>query len=116
MFASDQTFSHLTPTQVFWSNICIARPVTTTGADVLTQRRTFIKPATILLGRSIESDLHVLQLAHLHCVSTTLHLHHPRDRPQAGWHGLLASVSTALYKIADLAGTIPQRIRLRDRS
>ncbi|KAI9445645.1 hypothetical protein BJY52DRAFT_1206691 [Lactarius psammicola] len=45
-------------------------PVTTTLADVQTHLRTLIKPSTILLGHSLESDLHALQLAHSRRINT----------------------------------------------
>jgi RNA exonuclease 1 len=56
-------------------------PVTTTLADVQTYLRTRIQPSTILLGQSLESDLHVLQLAHPRCINTALLFHHLRGRP-----------------------------------
>ncbi|KAI9435894.1 hypothetical protein BJY52DRAFT_1207341 [Lactarius psammicola] len=55
-------------------------PVATTLADVRTHIRTLIKPSTILLDHSLESDLHALQLAHSRRINTVL-LFHPRDRP-----------------------------------
>jgi RNA exonuclease 1 len=56
-------------------------PVTTTLADVQADLHTIIKPSTILLGHSLESDLRALQLAHPYCVDTALIFHHPRGRP-----------------------------------
>ena len=43
--------------------------ITTTLADVQAHLRTLITPSMILLGHSLESDLHALQLSH-HCTST----------------------------------------------
>jgi DNA polymerase III epsilon subunit-like protein len=56
-------------------------PVTTMLADVQTYLRTLIQPSTILLGHSLESDLHALQLAHPRCIDTALLFHHSRGRP-----------------------------------
>jgi len=56
-------------------------PITTTLVDVQAHLRTLLTPSTILLGHSLESDLHALQLAHPRCIDTALLFHHPRGRP-----------------------------------
>ena len=55
--------------------------MTTTLADVQTHLLTLIKPSTILLGHSLESDLRALKLSHGRCIDTALLFHHPRGRP-----------------------------------
>lgn len=39
------------------------------------------KRTPILLGHSLESDLHALKIAHPYCIDTALLYHHPRGRP-----------------------------------
>ena len=55
--------------------------MTLTLADVHSHFLTLIKPSTILLGRSLEADLHALKLSHSRCIDTALLFHHPRGRP-----------------------------------
>ncbi len=81
-FVTDLSLSHLTAIQVFLELTAAALdPVTTTLADLQTHLGTLIKPSTILLGYSLESDLHALQLAHPRCIDTALLFHYPRGRP-----------------------------------
>ena len=42
---------------------------------------TLIKPSKIVLGNSLESDLHAPQLAHPYCINTGLLFHHLRGLP-----------------------------------
>lgn len=55
--------------------------ITTTLGDVQAYLRTIITPSTILIGHSLESDLHALQLSHPRCIDTAILFHHPRGRP-----------------------------------
>jgi hypothetical protein len=56
-------------------------PVTTTLADVQAHLSTLISHSTILLGYSLESDLHALRYSHRQCIDTALIFHHPRGHP-----------------------------------
>ena len=38
-------------------------------------------PTPVLLGHSLESDLHALRICHPRCIDTALVFHHPRGRP-----------------------------------
>ncbi|KAI0691614.1 hypothetical protein C8Q76DRAFT_255245 [Earliella scabrosa] len=40
-----------------------------------------VSPTPILLGHSLESDLHALKICHPRCIDTALIFHHPRGRP-----------------------------------
>ncbi|KAH8977716.1 hypothetical protein EDB92DRAFT_708742 [Lactarius akahatsu] len=64
----------------------------------------------ILLGCSLESDLHALELVHPRYVDTGMLFHHPRGRPlNRDWHSLLhASGSAAPYSITGMEGIIPR--------
>ncbi|KAG8822435.1 hypothetical protein FRC19_006014 [Serendipita sp. 401] len=55
--------------------------VTTTFGDVHKFLSTLVKPSTILLGHSLESDLRAMRLAHGRCIDTSIIYHHPRGRP-----------------------------------
>ncbi|KAI9432772.1 hypothetical protein H4582DRAFT_1091664 [Lactarius indigo] len=73
--------------------------VTMTLPDVQMHLRTLINTSTILLGRSFESDLHALQLAHPRYIGTATPSRY-RD-----WYGLH---SDALCRISGLVGA-PRR-------
>ena len=72
--------------------------VTMTLADVQMRVLTLIKPSTILLGHSFESDLRALKLSQERCIGTTLQFYHMRGRPLKP-HCLRASGSATLYRI-----------------
>ncbi|KAG8836333.1 hypothetical protein FRC17_005619 [Serendipita sp. 399] len=55
--------------------------ITTTLTDVQKFLSTLIKPSTILLGHSLESDLRAMKVAHGRCIDTSIIYHHPRGRP-----------------------------------
>ena len=40
-----------------------------------------VTPTPVLLGHSLESDLHALKICHPRCIDTALIFHHPRGRP-----------------------------------
>ncbi|KAH9178006.1 hypothetical protein EDB89DRAFT_1902083 [Lactarius sanguifluus] len=52
-----------------------------TLSDVQTHLPALINYSTILLGRTLESDLHALQISYLRCIGTAILFHHPRSRP-----------------------------------
>ena len=52
-----------------------------TLTDVQSHLRTLIKPSTILLGHSRESNLCDLRLSHPRCIDTALILRYPGGRP-----------------------------------
>ncbi|TDL16847.1 hypothetical protein BD410DRAFT_901803 [Rickenella mellea] len=71
-----------------WSGITeqALQGVTTTLSDVQNSIFRLLSPTSttktpILLGHSLESDLHALKLAHPRCIDTALLYHHPRGRP-----------------------------------
>ena len=73
------------------------------------------EPLTILLGQSLESDLHLhaLELSHPRYLDAALVFRHPLGRPlEPDWHGSRASGSAALCRIGAPAGTTPKTMRV----
>ncbi|KAI4175269.1 MAG: hypothetical protein LQ343_001805 [Gyalolechia ehrenbergii] len=56
-------------------------PVTTTLADIQKHLLEILTPRTILVGHSLESDLHALKLTHPFIVDTSVLYQHPRGPP-----------------------------------
>ncbi|KAI9432765.1 hypothetical protein H4582DRAFT_1820716, partial [Lactarius indigo] len=63
------------------SGITAAAPNTVTMTLPDVQTPALINSSTILLGRSLASDLHALQLAHPRCIGTAILFHYWRGRP-----------------------------------
>ncbi|KAH9177994.1 hypothetical protein EDB89DRAFT_1296269 [Lactarius sanguifluus] len=49
--------------------------------DALRRADALINSSTILLGRSLESNLHALQFSYLRCIGTAIPFYHPRKNP-----------------------------------
>ncbi|KAI9429395.1 hypothetical protein H4582DRAFT_271832 [Lactarius indigo] len=64
-----------------FSGITAAAPNTVTMTLLDVQTPALINSSTILLGRSLASDLHALQLAHPRCIGTAILFHYARSRP-----------------------------------
>ncbi|KAK6336440.1 hypothetical protein TWF696_001995 [Orbilia brochopaga] len=55
--------------------------VTTTRADIQKRLSTLLTANTILVGQSLNSDLHALHFSHPHIVDTSVIYDHPRGKP-----------------------------------
>ncbi|KAH8977723.1 hypothetical protein EDB92DRAFT_2108477 [Lactarius akahatsu] len=75
-----------------------------TLSDVQTHLHALINSSTILLGRSLESDLHALQLSYLRCIGTAILFYHPRGRPlKSGLTWLAREWLGRIYRIMGVA-------------
>ena len=72
-------------------------PVTTTLSDVQNHLKSFISKDSIIVGHSLENDLHALKVSHFRVIDTAICFPHPNGPPSK--HSLKGLVRTHLNRV-----------------